>query len=59
MEASFARKLQALRCYETEARAFPHPRSEAAIRLLAQRRGIESGFALAEAFLILRDRIAE
>ena len=50
-------KVQALRCYETEARAFPHPRSEDAIRLLARRRGVESGFAAAEAFVSLRDRI--
>lgn len=50
------RKLEALRCYETEQRRFPHPRSEEAVRILAQRRGVESGFAAAEAFLILRDR---
>ena len=50
-------KVQALRCYQTEARAFPHPRSEEAIRLLARHRGVESGFAAAEAFVVLRDRI--
>lgn len=50
------RKLEALRCYETERREFPHPRSEEAVRILAQRRGVESGFQAAEAFLILRDR---
>jgi len=50
------KKLEALRCYQTESRPFPHPRSEAAVRLLAQRRGIEGGFEAAEAFLLLRDR---
>lgn len=49
------RKLHALRCYETEARPFPHPRSEEAVLSLAKRRGSESGFAAAEAFTILRD----
>lgn len=50
------RKLEALRCYDTERRPFPHPRSEEAVRILALRRGSESGFPAAEAFLILRDK---
>lgn len=49
-------KIHALRCYQTEARTFAHPRSEEAVRLLARRRGVESGFTAAEAFIILRDR---
>ena len=49
-------KLDAFRAYVTEQRDFPHPRSEEALRNLAQRRGIESGFAAAEAFMILRQR---
>lgn len=56
--AHLERKIEALRCYTTEARPFPHPRSEEAVRNLAQRRGIESGFTAAEAFILLRDRIA-
>lgn len=54
--AYLERKLDALRCYQTETRDFPHPRSEEAVRILAQRRGVETGFPAAEAFLILRDR---
>lgn len=50
-------KLDAFRCYETERRKFPHPRSEEALQNLAERRGIESGFVAAEAFLLLRDRV--
>lgn len=50
------RKLEAVRCYEAESRPFPHPRSEEALRNLAARRGIESGFVAAEAYVILRDR---
>ncbi|MBI3693970.1 MAG: PIG-L family deacetylase [Acidobacteria bacterium] len=52
------KKLAALRCYQTEVRQFPHPRSEEAVTILAKRRGCESGFPAAEAFLILRDRWA-
>ncbi len=50
------RKLEALRCYQNELRPFPHPRSGEAVKALALKRGIETGFTAAEAFLILRDR---
>lgn len=52
------RKLAALRCYEEEMRPFPHPRSEQAVRALAMYRGVMAGFDLAEAFEIVRWRIA-
>jgi len=52
------RKIDALGCYKTEMREFPHPRSVESVRLLIQRRGVESGFPAAEAFLLLRDRWA-
>jgi LmbE family N-acetylglucosaminyl deacetylase len=52
------RKLSALRCYDTESRAFPHPRSPEAVAALATRRGAESGFTAAEAFVVLRERWA-
>ena len=50
------KKIEAYRCYETEKRHYPHPRSEEAIKILAQKRGIEIGFNYAEAFIILRDK---
>jgi len=50
------RKIKALRCYETESRSYPHPRSEEAVRILAQKRGIETGFCYAEAFMMLRGK---
>ncbi len=50
------KKIEAFRCYETERRAYPHPRSEEALRVLAQKRGIEAGFEYAEAFMLLRNR---
>lgn len=49
-------KIQALECYETEKRIFPHPRSEEALRVLAQKRGTEIGFDYAEAFMVIREK---
>lgn len=49
-------KLEAFRCYETEKRTYPHPRSEEALKVLAQKRGTEAGFKYAEAFMVLRRR---
>ena len=50
------KKIEAYRCYDTEKRHHPHPRSEEAIKILAQKRGIEIGFNYAEAFVLLRDK---
>jgi len=49
-------KVEALRCYKTEKRNFPHPRSEKSIETLAMKRGIEAGFKAAEAFVVVRER---
>ena len=48
-------KLQAMRLYESEARSFPHPRSETAMRATAQRWGSVIGLPAAEAFEVVRD----
>ncbi len=56
MTNAMQKKIEAFRCYETERRNYPHPRSEEAIRILAQKRGIETGFEYAEAFMILRKK---
>jgi LmbE family N-acetylglucosaminyl deacetylase len=50
--ATFDRKMQALQEYELELRAFPHPRSEEAIRYLAGWRGATAGLPFAEAFML-------
>lgn len=50
------RKIEALKCYETEKRIFPHPRSEEALKILAKKRGIEIGFEYAEVFMSLREK---
>jgi LmbE family N-acetylglucosaminyl deacetylase len=49
-------KIEALRCYTTERRPFPHPRSERSIEALAMKRGVEASFKAAEAFVVLRER---
>jgi len=47
-------KLQALKAYESEMRAFPHPRSMEAVDALARWRGATIGSSAAEAFMVLR-----
>jgi LmbE family N-acetylglucosaminyl deacetylase len=50
-------KVRAMEEYHFERREFPHPRSPKALRNLATRRGIESGYAMAESFVLQRDRV--
>ena len=50
------KKIKALRCYDTEKRVYPNPRSSEALKVLSQRRGIEGGFNCAEAFMVLRSK---
>ena len=52
------KKLEAFGCYTTEARPFPHPRSGEGLAAVARKRGTESGFPAAEAFVIVRDNRA-
>lgn len=47
-------KLQAMRCYESELRKYPHPRSIDGLRIRAQERGMEAGLLYAEAFEAIR-----
>ena len=49
-------KIEALHCYQTERRGFPHPRSDKGVEILAMKRGSEIGFKAAEAFIILREK---
>ena len=52
----FDKKIEAYGCYATEKRSYPHPRSKEALKILAQKRGIEIGFEYAESFMILREK---
>jgi LmbE family N-acetylglucosaminyl deacetylase len=47
-------KLEAMRCYKSEIRKYPHPRSLEGIKILAQKRGLEVGLRFAEAFSLVR-----
>jgi LmbE family N-acetylglucosaminyl deacetylase len=47
-------KIEALACYDTETRKFPHPRSAEALRAIATRWGSVAGFPAAEAFELIR-----
>jgi len=47
-------KMALVKCYETEIRPYPHPRSLENIRALAQMRGAQNALPHAEAFMTLR-----
>jgi len=48
-------KIKAMECYKSEVRGYPHPRSLEGIKILAQKRGLESGLKLSEAFMLIRE----
>lgn len=48
-------KLAALKCYEQEMRAWPHPRSYQAVEVLAKWRGATIGVEAAEAYVLSRN----
>ena len=50
------RKIELLQIYKSELGEFPFPRSETAVRALAQYRGATAGFEAAEAFILLVQR---
>lgn len=51
------RKIAIMRRFASELGAHPFPRSERALRALADLRGAASGFEAAEAFMLLRERV--
>lgn len=48
------KKIDILKIYKDELADYPHPRSVEGIKILAQYRGLESGFKYAEAFQLIR-----
>ncbi len=50
----FSKKIDAIKCYSSELRKYPHPRSLEGIEYLARKRGMEVGLEYAEAFRIVR-----
>lgn len=56
IEDTLDKKVTALKCYKTENRPFPFPRSPEGIITMAKKRGMESGYNAAEAFIIMRSK---
>ena len=56
ISGQFERKVELMKIYESEIGKFPFPRSEKAVRALAQLRGSQAGYELAEAFHLLVQR---
>lgn len=54
ISTTLERKIEAFNIYTSEVRKFPHPRSAEAIHALAHLRGLQVGFAAAEAFHLVR-----
>ncbi len=54
---TFDAKIDAMKCYTTQLRDFPHPRSIKAIEALANFRGSTIGVEYAEAFMVIRERL--
>lgn len=48
-------KLKAMKCYKSETRQYPHPRSIDAVKIRSQQRGIESGVEAAESFVLVKE----
>ncbi len=48
-------KLEAMACYLTEYKDYPHPRSDEGLRSLAKLRGTSAGYDMAEGFMLLRE----
>jgi len=55
ISAFLDKKLEAMRCYGTELRVPPHPRSLAGIELIARERGLSVGLQAAECFQLVRE----
>lgn len=57
VEDTFEKKLDALKCYDSEMRQYPHSRSYEGVNLLARYRGMNVGCLFAEAFYLGRNII--
>ena len=51
------KKLEAMKCYETELREPPHPRSLAGLELITKERGLSVGLKAAECFELVRESL--
>lgn len=51
------KKMEAMQCYRTELREYPHPRSLEGLRLFARERGLSVGLEAAECFQLIRELV--
>ena len=54
-EQDILAKIKGMESYDFEKRAYPHPRSPEALKILAQQRGVMVGKKYAESFMIIRN----
>jgi LmbE family N-acetylglucosaminyl deacetylase len=54
----FKKKMQVMKVYKTEVRNYPHPRSIEGLAVLAQARGFAISARYAEAFMVIREKVA-
>jgi LmbE family N-acetylglucosaminyl deacetylase len=57
VEKSLNTKMEAMKCFKSQLKAFPNPRSLETIEALAKFRGATVGFKAAEAFMVIRQII--
>lgn len=57
VENSLNSKMDAMKCFQSQLKAFPNPRSLDSIEALAKLRGATVGFKAAEAFMVIRQII--
>lgn len=55
IEGFLEQKISIMMCYKSEVSAFPFPRSEKAMRALAEYRGVAAGCQTAEAFMLIKE----
>ena len=53
------KKIEAMKCYTTQLKQYPNPRSTESIRALAMYRGSTVGFKYAESFMMIRNIIED
>jgi LmbE family N-acetylglucosaminyl deacetylase len=57
IEGHLEKKLEAFKCFSTQIKEFPHPRSLKTIEILSNYRGATVGVREAEAFMLIREII--
>lgn len=59
VSSTIEKKIEAMKCYKTQIKEYPNPRSADGIRALAMYRGSTVGYEYAEAFMMIRNLVGE